>query len=187
MKKEFAMSLSQSYRQDLLDAIQLAEQGMLSPSQQAYCFEEIEDTKGTALYPANGDALFRQLRTAVGARTQISERQRAETELHKLGVELLFHTYINRFTFAEITHNTVTEKYDAIIYLDERVTNEEKRANAAAMRKAFDAWLEENGLTADPTALTEVPDPCEGRFDTLAGAIAHIDHILRFPDLLLII
>lgn len=35
MKKEFAMSLSQSYRQDLLNATQLAEQGMLSPSQQA--------------------------------------------------------------------------------------------------------------------------------------------------------
>lgn len=102
------------------------------------------------------------------------------------GVELFFHTYIDRFTFAEITHNTAAHKYDAIIYLDERVTNEEKCANAAAMRKAFDVWLEENGLTADSTALTEVPDPCEGRFDTLAGAIAHIDHILRFPDLLLI-
>ena len=186
MKKEFVMSLSQSYRQDLLDAIQLAEQGMLSPSQQAYCFEEIEDTKGTAFYPANGDELFCQLRTAVDAKAQISERQRAEGELHKLGVQLLFHTYIDRFTFAEITHNTATHKYDAIIYLDERVTNEEKHANASAMRKAFDAWLEENGLTADPTALTEVPDPCEGRFDTLAGAIAHIDHILHFPDLLLI-
>ena len=186
MKKEFAMSLSQSYRQDLLDAIQLAEQGMLSPSQQAYCFEEIEDTKGTAFYPADGDALFRQLRTAIDAKAQISERQRAETELHKLGVELLFHIYINRFTFAEITHNTATDKYDAIIYLDERVTNEEKRANAAAIRRVFDAWLEESGYTADPAALTEVPDPCEGRFDTLAGAIAHIDHILRFPDLLLI-
>lgn len=186
MKKEFAISLSQSYRQDLLDAIQLAEQGMLSPSQQAYCFEEIGDTKGTAFYPANGDELFYQLRTAIDAKAQISERQRAETELHKLGVELFFHTYIDRFTFAEITHNTATHKYDAIIYLDERVTNEEKHANASAMRKAFDAWLEENGLTADPTALTEVPDPCEGRFDTLAGAIAHIDYILRFPDLLLI-
>lgn len=186
MKKEFVMSLSQSYRQDLLDAIQLAEQGMLSPSQQAYCFEEIGDTKGTAFYPANGDELFCQLRTAVDEKAQISERQRAEGELHKLGVQLLFHTYIDRFTFAEITHNTATHKYDAIIYLDERVTNEEKHANASAMRKAFDAWLEENGLTADPTALTEVPDPCEGRFDTLAGAIAHIDYILRFPDLLLI-
>ena len=186
MKKEFVMSLSQSYRQDLLDAIQLAEQGMLSPSQQAYCFEEIGDTKGTAFYPANGDELFCQLRTAVDAKAQISERQRAEGELHKLGVQLLFHTYIDRFTFAEITHNTATHKYDAIIYLDERVTNEEKHANASAMRKAFDAWLEENGLTADPTALTEVPDPCEGRFDTLAGAIVHIDYILRFPDLLLI-
>ena len=186
MKKEFVMSLSQSYRQDLLDAIQLAEQGMLSPSQQAYCFEEIGDTKGTAFYPANGDELFCQLRTAVDEKAQISERQRAEGELHKLGVQLLFHTYIDRFTFAEITHNTATHKYDAIIYLDERVTNEEKHANASAMRKAFDAWLEETGLTADPTALTEVPDPCEGRFDTLAGAIAHIDYILRFPDLLLI-
>ena len=186
MKKEFVMSLSQSYRQDLLDAIQLAEQGMLSPSQQAYCFEEIGDTKGTAFYPANGDELFCQLRTAVDAKAQISERQRAEGELHKLGVQLLYHTDLDRFTFAEITHNTAARKYDAIIYLDERVTNEEKRANVAAMRKAFDAWLEETGLTADPTALTEVPDPCEGRFDTLAGAIAHIDHILHFPDLLLI-
>ena len=186
MTKEFCVTMAHSYRQDLLDAIQLAEQGMLSPSQQAYCFEEIEDTKGTALYPANGDELFRKLRSALSKRTQISERQRAEGELHKLGVELLFHTYINRFTFAEITHNTTADKYDAIIYLDERVTNEEKRANATAIRRTFDAWLEENGITVDPAALTEVPDPCEGRFDTLAGAIAHIDHILRFPDLLLI-
>ena len=122
----------------------------------------------------------------MGEKAQISERQRAEGELHKLGVELLFHIYINRFIFAEITHNTAAHKYDAIIYPDECITNEEKRANAAAMRRAFDAWLEESGHTVDPTALTEVPDPCEGRFDTLAGAIAHIDHILRFPDLLLI-
>lgn len=186
MEKEFAMSLSQSYRQDLLDAIQLAEQGMLSPSRQAYCFEEIEDTKGTAFYPANGDELFRKLRSALSERTQISERQRAEGELHRLGVELLFHIYIDRTTFAEITHNTITDRYDAIIYLDECVTNEEKRANTAAMRRAFDAWLEESSYTADPSALTEVPDPCEGRFDTLAGAVAHIDRILRFPDLLLI-
>ena len=54
MEKEFVLSLSQSYRQDLLNATQLAEQGMLSPSQQAYCFEEIEDTKGTAFYLQTG-------------------------------------------------------------------------------------------------------------------------------------
>ena len=138
------------------------------------------------MYPEDGDELFRQLCAVLGEKTQISERQCAEGELHKLGVELLFHTYIDRFTFAEIIHNTAAHKYDAIIYLDERVTNEEKCANTAATRKAFDAWLEENGLTADSTALTEMPDPCEGRFDTLAGTIAHIDHILHFPDLLLI-
>ena len=158
---------------------------MLSPSQQAYCFEEIEDTKCTAFYPANGDELFRKLRTALGEKAQISERQRAEGDLHKLGVKLLFHTYIDRFTFSEITHNTAAHKYDAIIYLDECATDKNKRANAAAMRKAFDAWLEENGLTADPTALTEVPDPCEGRFGddcayrpyfTLSRPAAYLKH-----------
>lgn len=96
MKKEFVMSLSQSYRQDLLNAIQLAEQGMLSSSQQACCFEKIEDTKGTAFYPADGDELFCQLRAVLGEKAQISERQRAEDELHKLGVELLFHIYIRQ-------------------------------------------------------------------------------------------
>lgn len=160
--------------------------GCCRPRSRHTALRKSGDTKGTAFYPANVDELLWKLRTALGEKAQISERQRAEGELHKLGVELLFHIYINRFTFAEITHNTATDRYDAIIYLDERATDKEKRANAAAMRKAFDAWLEENGLTADPTALTEVPDPCEGRFDTLAGAIAHIDHILRFPDLLLI-
>ena len=99
-------------------------------------------------------------------------------------MELLFHIYINRFTFSEIAHNTAAHKYDAIIYLDERATDKESAPTPQRCGKAFDAWLEENGLTADPTALTEVPDPCEGRFDTLTGAIAHIDHILRFPDLL---
>ena len=134
----------------------------------------------------DGDELFCQLRAVLGEKTQISERQRAKGELHKLGVELLFHTYIDRFTFAEITHNTAAHKYAAIIYLDECATNEEKRANAAAMRRVFDAWLAENGITVDPAALTEVTDSCEGRFSTLAAAVAHIDHILRFPDLLLI-
>ena len=43
-------------------------------------------------------------------------------------VVFLFHTYIDRFTFSEITHNTTADKYDAIIYIDECVTNEEKRA-----------------------------------------------------------
>ena len=69
---------------------------MLSPSRQAYCFEEIEDTKGTAFYPANGDELFRKLRTALGEKAQISERQRAEGELHQLEVELLFNVYTSK-------------------------------------------------------------------------------------------
>lgn len=93
MEKKFVLSLSQSYRQDLLDATQKAEQGMLSPSQQAYCFEEIEDTKGTVLYPADGDELFCQLRTALGEKTQISERQRRNRAAQVGGGTLIPYLY----------------------------------------------------------------------------------------------
>lgn len=48
------------------------------------------------MYPADGDELFCQLRTALGEKTQISERQRAEGELHQLEVELLFNVYTSK-------------------------------------------------------------------------------------------
>ena len=87
MKKEFVLSLSQSYRQDLLDAIQLAEQGMLSPSQQAYCFEEIEDTnsingKGCTclLQVAEYENFVRKRITQLRRRLHVSE--------HKMSLDL---------------------------------------------------------------------------------------------------
>ena len=87
MKKEFVLSLSQSYRQDLLDAIQLAEQGMLSPSQQAYCFEEIEDTnsingKGCTclLQVAEYENFVRKRITQLRHRLHVSE--------HKMSLDL---------------------------------------------------------------------------------------------------
>ena len=87
MKKEFVLSLSQSYRHDLLDAIQLAEQGMLSPSQQAYCFEEIEDTnsingKGCTclLQVAEYENFVRKRITQLRRRLHVSE--------HKMSLDL---------------------------------------------------------------------------------------------------
>ena len=64
----------------------------------------------------------------LGVAVQNQQISRFIVGLYLHVVVLLFHTYIDRFTFAEITHNTTADKYDAIIYIDECVTNEEKRA-----------------------------------------------------------
>ena len=64
----------------------------------------------------------------LAANVQNQQNSRFIVSLYHPVVVLLFHTYIDRFTFAEITHNTTADKYDAIIYIDECVTNEEKRA-----------------------------------------------------------
>lgn len=104
MNGQLQHELAKSYRMDLVDAIEKAQEGYLPPSVQEYCFEEIEKTWGTEEYPPDGDSLFAQLREVLGTHTQISDREQAEMELQALGVELLFYVNVDRFTFAEITH-----------------------------------------------------------------------------------
>ena len=62
MTYQIQKGLAASYRLDLLACINKAEKGLLSPSGQEYCFDEIEQLKETAEYPEDGNALFRQLR-----------------------------------------------------------------------------------------------------------------------------
>ena len=73
MIDQLQKELSRSYRAELVDCIESARNGQLPPSQQEFCFEEIERLKGTEEYPEDGDALFRQLRAALADRPQITE------------------------------------------------------------------------------------------------------------------
>lgn len=77
MNGQLQHELAKSYRMDLVDAIEKAQEGYLSPSVQEYCFEEIEKTWGTEEYPPDGDSLFAQLREVLGTHTQISDREQA--------------------------------------------------------------------------------------------------------------
>ena len=69
MNGQLQYELAKSYRMDLVDAIEKAQEGYLSPSVQEYCFEEIEKTWGTEEYPPDGDSLFAQLREVLGTHT----------------------------------------------------------------------------------------------------------------------
>ena len=62
-----------SYRLDLLECIDDAIMGQLPPSRQEYCFEVIENLRGTEDYPEDGNLLFQKLRDALAHTPQISE------------------------------------------------------------------------------------------------------------------
>lgn len=186
MDRQMQHELAKSYRMDLVDAIEKARDGHLPPSMQEYCFEEIENTKGTDEYPPDGDSLFAQLREVLGTHTQISEREQAKVELQALGVELLFHVSIDRFTFAEITYLKETNLYDGRIYINGDKHRDDLAECVGVMKKEFEDWLANEGISFDRTKVKiRCPDPCDGRFNSLEEAIALVYDGLENPQRLL--
>ena len=61
MEQSIQQKNSAGYRADLVECIEKALIGQLSPSDQEYCFEEIKSLRGTDEYPPDGDHLLCQL------------------------------------------------------------------------------------------------------------------------------
>ena len=57
MEQSIQQKNSADYRADLVECIEKALIGQLSPSDQEYCFEEIKSLRGTGKYPPDGDHL----------------------------------------------------------------------------------------------------------------------------------
>ena len=174
--------LSDSYHTDLVDAVERAEQGLLPPAEQEYCFEEIEATKETTEYPQDGDVLFSRLRRALAEHEQITDRQQAEKEFAALGAKLLFFASIDRYTFAEIVYLPQQSAYDGRLYINFDKHSDTLPDCVQTFRRALDVWLEESGIPYMPEAVHIAPEDCaDSRFATVQEAIALIDGGLRDP------
>ncbi len=179
-------SLSAAYEADLMEAIAQARMGLLSPSQQEYCFDEIGNAKESQGYPGRGDALLAELRAILEHKPQITDREQAEREYAEKHIELLFFVSLDRYTFAEITHLKDTDEYDGRIYINGSRHKEDIDECAAVMKKSFDEWLEHSSIEVDQSKTAAIsPDPCDGRFKTLQEAIALVHKGLINPKSLL--
>lgn len=72
--QDFENHMATSYRLDLLESIEHAKAGTLSPSGVEYCFEEIGMQRGTKEYPEDADELLREIRTLIDSIPQMTER-----------------------------------------------------------------------------------------------------------------
>lgn len=181
--RELLRSLSESYRVDLLDAIERAKQGQLPPAAQEYCLEEIAATKGTEEYPRDGDKLLNELRCTLAEHGQMNDREQAEHELAAVDTDLLFYVSLDRFTFAEITHIRKQDKYDGRIYINFEKHCTDLQKCLQTMRSALTAWLAESEISYKPDTVHIAPaDYADSQFGTLQEAIALIDGVLQRPE-----
>lgn len=182
MQKE----LSRSYRAELVDCIDNARKGQLPPSQQEFCFEEIERLKGTDEYPEDGDELFRQLRMALACRPQISEEEHEAEDVNSFGGKLLFFFYLDRYTLMELAEQPSGTGYYSFAFISSGKHGGKLEQTAARMKAALDSWLEHTSLS--PIAVTSADKPNGTDFchcDTLAEAVSFLYTALKFPDTIL--
>ena len=182
MQKE----LSRSYRAELVDCIDSARKGQLPPSQQEFCFEEIESLKGTDEYPEDGDALFRQLRMALACRPQISEEEHEAEDVNSFGGKLLFFFYLDRYTLMELAEQPTGTGYYSFAFISSGKHDGKLEQTAARMKAALDSWLEHTSLS--PSAITATDKPNGTDFchcDTLAEVVSFLYTALKFPDTIL--
>lgn len=170
MNRGLKKAIAESYRSDLLEAIEKAKHGMLPPSMQEYCFEEIAAEKGQDTYPENGDTLIEQLRSVLAGVNQITELQYEKEELSAKSIELLWFESIDRYTFAEVTYQPTTREYDGRIYIDSFKHKGDLQDCVSRLKKSFIHWQAQVGLQPHIITYGEPCDHCDGRFASLQQA-----------------
>lgn len=184
MIDQLQKELSRSYRVELVNCIENAQNGQLPPSQQEFCFEEIERLKGTEEYPEDGDALFRQLRAALADRPQIPEEEHEAAEVQEAGGKLLFFFYLDRYTLLELAVQPDGAGYDGFAFISADKHGGELAQTAGKMKDGLDTWVKRAGLP--PVAAANKPNGTDFcHCDTLAGAVSFLYTALQFPETIL--
>ena len=117
MEQSIQQKISAGYRADLVECIEKALIGQLSPSDQEYCFEEIKSLKGTDEYPPDGDHLLCQLRDILSITPQISEHDYETSAVESFGGRLLLFDYYDRYTLLELVEQPNGAGYDSFVFI----------------------------------------------------------------------
>lgn len=182
----FQNKLANSYRVDLQDCIDDAIMGQLPPSRQEYCFEEIENLRGTEDYPKDGDALSQKLRDVLEHTPQISELENEIQEANAIGGELLFFYYFDRYTLLELMKHSDGSGFDSFVFICEETHRGKIQEIAAEMKAALEEWVEHCVYPHGDISARYQPNQTDFcRYGTLDEALTFLYTALRFPDSIL--
>lgn len=172
-----------SYRLDLLECIDDAIMGQLPPSRQEYCFEVIENLRGTEDYPEDGNLLFQKLRDALAHTPQISELENEIQEVNAIGGELLFFYYLDRYTVLELVKHSDGSGFDSFVFICEEKHRDTIQEIAAEMQEALEEWLKHCVYPhGDISARNQLNQKDFCRYGTLDDALTFLFTALKYPD-----
>ena len=181
--KDYANHIAESYRQDLLESIEQAKAGTLSPSGVEYCLEEIGMLRGTKEYPEDADELLREIRTLIDSIPQMTEREHEELEVAGFSGKLLVFYYLDRGTLLEIVEYPNGNGYYGMVFIREKKHKGQVQCVADAMKKELDRWVNGRGISLSDILPQPHPNETEiGRYATLEETLRFVYTALKYPD-----
>ena len=172
---------------EILQAIDDAKQGQLSPYWQAYHLRELTATKDTPYYPDHGDALAVQLRDAIASHSQISDAQQAKQDFAAIGSELIFFCSAEHTSSIEISYCPKTGLFTGEVCLDWDLTQEQQLHQIEEMKAALTDWIDASCTDFDFShAEKTAPIADANTFTTLTDVLGYLYFQLNHPHSLLL-
>lgn len=140
------MNEEQLMIEELYQAIEEANQGLLSPYWQQYYSNMLEEVRDADEFPENGEAIAKQLREAIQNHPQISDAEQARRELEQQESELLFYRSADFGTLLEIVYTPSKGCFTCAVEIDSTLPKEEQWQRALELRLELRKWTELSGI-----------------------------------------
>lgn len=181
MDKELFESLYMSTKQELLDSIDDAKRGELSPHWQEYIRRTVLKAKESGYYPDGADELVRELSDVLARVPQISDTELNRKQVADFGGELLYDYDAEDYgTVMQIIYLPAENHYTVAVLPDPELDDSKIIECAQKMEKALWDWVEASDYSFAADMVPEkAPDTEPRYFTTITDALGFMFSTLR--------
>lgn len=187
MDEEFRKSMQFSTHKEILDSIEDAKKGELSPHWQEHICREVQSARKNDYLPDDTDELLATLKTILETVPQISDTELNRRQLAASNTELIYDCPSDDYgTLVQITYMPDNGQYTASVFLDPDNAQHDLHGYAKNIEQALWAWIHTQQIDF---AETDVPQYAQQdvneHFDDLKMALKYVFSALRHPETLL--
>ena len=187
MCEEFKRSMQDITRTEILDGIEDAKKGELSPHWQEYIRRETQSARENGYLPDDAEELLHALQAILDSVPQMSDTDLNKRQLAASNTELLYDYPSDDYgTLLEITYMPDSGQYAASVFLDPDAAQEDVYAYAKTIEQTLWAWVHSQKIDiVDADIAQNAPKDKDDRFDNLKAALQYVFSALRHPETLL--
>ena len=187
MDEDFKKEMQDSTLKEILDSIEDAKNGELSPHWQEHIRREVQHASEGGYLPENSDELLSKLRSSLDSVPQIGDSELNRRQLAASNTELIYDYPSDDYgTLVQITYMPDKRQYTASVFLDPDKAQHDLPGYSKNIEQARWTWIYTMKIDFDEMDVPQCAqlDSSEN-FDSIKDALKYVFSALRHPETLL--